>query len=45
MREDECQIIWGAAAEILAVCRHAAMNLLTADTRFKAGIKRKPKRA
>ena len=45
MREDECQIIRGAGAENLAVCRHIAMNLLTADTSFKAGIKRKQKRA
>ncbi len=45
MREDECAIIRGAAAENLAVCRHIAMNLLTADKSFKAGIKRKQKRA
>ena len=45
MREDECQIIRGAGAENLAVCRHVAMNLLTAETSFKAGIKRKQKRA
>ena len=45
MREDECQIIRGEAGENLAVCRHIAMNLLTADKTFKAGIKRKQKRA
>ncbi len=45
MREDECQIIRGAGAENLAVCRHIAMNLLTTETSFKAGIKRKQKRA
>lgn len=45
MREDECQIIRGTGAENLAVCRHVAMNLLTAETSFKAGIKRKQKRA
>ena len=45
MREDECQIIRGEGAENLAVYRHVAMNLLTADTSFKAGIKRKQKRA
>ncbi len=38
-------IIWGAAAENLSVCRHIAMNLLTAEKSFKAGIKRKQKRA
>ncbi|MGU5285518.1 ISAs1 family transposase, partial [Escherichia coli] len=31
--------------ENLAVCRHIAMNLLTAENSFKAGIKRKQKRA
>ena len=41
MREDECQIIRGAGAENLGVCRHIEMNLLTADTSFKAGIKQK----
>ena len=45
MREDECQIVRGEAGENLAVCRHIAMNLLTADKTFKAGIKRKQKRA
>lgn len=45
MREAECQIIRGEGAENLVVCRHAAMNLLTADTSFKARIKRKQKRA
>lgn len=45
MREDECQIVRGEAGENLAVCRHIAMNLLTAENSFKAGIKRKQKRA
>ena len=44
-REDECQITRGEAGENLAVCRHIAINLLTADKSFKAGIKRKQKRA
>jgi len=43
-REDECQITRGEAGENLAVCRHIALNLLTADKSFKAGIKRKQKR-
>ena len=45
MREDECQIVRGEAGENLAVCRPIAMNLLTAENSFKAGIKRKQKRA
>lgn len=45
MREDECQIIRGEAGENLAVCRHIAINLLTAEKSFTAGIKRKQKRA
>ena len=44
-REDECQITQGDAGENLAVYRHIALNLLTADKSFQAGIKRKQKRA
>jgi len=35
----------GVTAENLTVCRHIAMNLLSADESFKTGIKRKQKRA
>lgn len=45
MQEDKCQIIRGAGTENLAVCRHVSINLLTADTSFNAGIKRRQKRA
>lgn len=33
------------AGENLAVIRHTALNLLTEETSFKAGIKRKQKKA
>ncbi len=41
MREDECRIRRGDAAENLAGIRHVAMNLLTNEKTLKAGIKRK----
>lgn len=45
MREDECRIRRQESGENLAVCRHIALNLLTDEESFKAGIKRKQKRA
>lgn len=45
MREDECRIRREQAGENFAAIRHIALNLLSADTSFKAGIKRKQKRA
>lgn len=45
MREDECRIRRQESGENLAVCRHIALNLLTEEESFKAGIKRKQKRA
>ena len=41
MREDECRIRRGYAAENLAGFRHVAINLLTNEKTMKAGIKRK----
>ena len=41
MREDECRIRRGDAAENLAGFRHVAMDLLTNEKTVKAGIKRK----
>jgi predicted transposase YbfD/YdcC len=41
MREDECRIRRGDAAENLAGVRHVAMNLLSNEKTLKAGIKRK----
>ncbi|MEZ8474715.1 hypothetical protein AB6C60_12545 [Vibrio cyclitrophicus] len=40
-KEDECRIRREQAGENLAVIRHIALNLLTEETSFKAGIKRK----
>ena len=45
MREDECRIRRGNAAETLAGVRHIALNLLKSNKTVKAGIKRKQKRA
>lgn len=38
MREDECRIRRRESGENLAVCRHIALNLLTEEESFKAGI-------
>lgn len=43
--EDNCRIRREQAGENFAVIRHASLNLLTAETSFKAGIKRKQKKA
>ncbi|HCB4956206.1 ISAs1 family transposase [Salmonella enterica] len=45
MREDESRIRRGDAAEIISGIRHIAINILTLDKSFKAGLKRKMKRA
>lgn len=44
MREDDSRIRRGDAAENFAVLRNIALNLLKADTSFKADIKRKQER-
>ncbi|MBD1577395.1 ISAs1 family transposase, partial [Vibrio sp. S11_S32] len=43
--EDSCRIRREQAGENLAVIRHAVINLLTEEKSFKAGIKRKQKKA
>ncbi|WP_141709748.1 transposase, partial [Vibrio splendidus] len=43
-KEDECRIRREQAGENFAVIRHIALNLLTEETSFKAGIKRKQKK-
>lgn len=43
--EVSCRIRREQARENFAVVRHIALNLLTAETSFKAGIKRKQKKA
>jgi predicted transposase YbfD/YdcC len=45
MREDDCRIRRGHAAELLSGIRHIAVNMLTQNKSFKAGLKRKMKRA
>ena len=45
MNEDSCRIQREQAGENLAVVRHIALNLLTEEKTFKAGIKRKQKKA
>lgn len=45
MREDDCRIRREQAGENMAAVRHIAFNALNSDTSFKAGIKRKQKRA
>ncbi|WP_257280030.1 ISAs1 family transposase [Endozoicomonas sp. ISHI1] len=45
MREDECRIRRNDGAEILAGFRHIAVNLLDSTKTFKAGLKRKQKKA
>jgi predicted transposase YbfD/YdcC len=45
MREDDCRIRREQAGENLATIRHIAFNALNGETSFKAGIKRKQKRA
>jgi predicted transposase YbfD/YdcC len=45
MREDECRIRRGKAAENLAAVRHIAINLLKKETTMKGGIQRKRKHA
>ncbi len=45
MKEDECQIYRGNAAEILSGARKLALNMLRAETTRKVSIPRKQKRA
>ncbi|PJE78095.1 hypothetical protein CI610_02970 [invertebrate metagenome] len=45
MREDDCRIRRGDAAEMLAGFRHVASNLLNNTKTFKAGLRRKQKKA
>lgn len=44
MNEDDCKIRRGNAAELLSGIRHIAVNILTQDKEFKAGLKRKRKK-
>ncbi|MDZ9728756.1 ISAs1 family transposase, partial [Escherichia coli] len=41
MNEDDCRIRRGNAAELFSGIRHIAINILTNDKVFKAGLRRK----
>ncbi|MFL1867966.1 transposase, partial [Escherichia coli] len=45
MNEDECKIRRGNAAELFSGIRHIAINILTNDKVFKAGLRRKMRKA
>lgn len=45
MNEDDCRIRRGNAAELFSGIRHIAVNVLTENKEFKAGLRRKMRRA
>ncbi|MGC6031702.1 ISAs1 family transposase [Enterobacter kobei] len=45
MNEDDCRIRRGDAAELFSGIRHIAVNILSANKEFKAGLRRKMRRA
>lgn len=45
MKEDDCRIRRGDAAELFSGIRHVAVNILSANKEFKAGLRRKMRRA
>ncbi|ACT08211.1 transposase IS4 family protein [Dickeya chrysanthemi Ech1591] len=45
MKEDDCRIRRGDAAELFSGIRHIAVNILSANKEFKAGLRRKMRRA
>lgn len=45
MKEDDCRIRRGDAAELFSGIRHIAVNILSANKDFKAGLRRKMRRA
>ncbi|EOQ60069.1 H repeat-associated protein yhhI [Escherichia coli KTE33] len=45
MNEDDCKIRRGNAAELFSGIRHIAINILTTDKVFKAGLRRKMRKA
>jgi predicted transposase YbfD/YdcC len=45
MNEDACRIRRGDAAELLSGIRHIAINILSKNREFKAGLRRKMRRA
>lgn len=45
MNEDDCKIRRGNATELFSGIRYIAINILTKDKAFKAGLRRKMKKA
>ena len=45
MNEDDCRIRRGNAAELFSGIRHVAVNILTSHKEFKAGLRRKMRKA
>lgn len=45
MNEDDCRIRSVDAADIFSGIRHIAVNILSANKEFKAGLRRKMRRA
>jgi len=45
MNEEDCRIRKGNAAELFSGIRHIAINILTENKEFKAGLRRKMRRA
>ncbi|WP_024211056.1 ISAs1 family transposase, partial [Escherichia coli] len=45
MNKDDCKIRRGNAAELFSGIRHIAINILTNDKVFKAGLRRKMRKA
>lgn len=45
MNEDDCRIRRGSAAELFSGIRHIAVNILTNHKEFKAGLRRKMRKA
>lgn len=45
MNEDVCRIRRGNAAELFSGIRHIAVNILRQETEFKAGLRRKMRKA
>ncbi|EED5709698.1 ISAs1 family transposase, partial [Salmonella enterica subsp. enterica serovar Derby] len=45
MNEDDCRIRRGNVAELFSGIKHIAVNVLTENKEFKAGLRRKMRRA
>lgn len=45
MKEDDCRIRRGNAAELFSGIRHIAVNILRQENMFRAGLRRKMRKA